>query len=188
MNEYQKRILRYLNKMKRLLGHDYAYKGPTDFIMQHGVWYKPRELPSRFWKGAPMSCYGNSIIVAMMTGLRYVEGYAYTPVADEIHHHAWNIDSDGRVFDTTWVHFGGSGLAYIGVEFLWERAEEATWDGDATILNDFHRGWPILKDKWMGERLIWESMTTVQRARIAKWKSKIENTEEWSYLRATYGG
>ena len=31
------------------------------------------------------------------------------------------------------------------------RAHDCTWHGDATVLDDFNRGWPLLREPWAGE-------------------------------------
>jgi hypothetical protein len=50
--------------------------------------------------------------------------------------------------DSTWCN---TGLAYIGVEFSIERADDATWNGDGHILGDEYRGYPIFREPWKGE-------------------------------------
>ena len=121
-----------------------SYRGPADFVLQHGRWYsaKLNELPT----GHPSTCYGNAIIVAVVHGLPYVEGYALSPIG-RIFPHAWNAQ-DVYAIDTTWRT---PGLAYVGVEFSVERADDCTWNGDATVLNDYKRGWPLLRQPWHGE-------------------------------------
>jgi hypothetical protein len=186
MTEYQIRILKCLKAAKCVTPNDYYYQSPEDFVIKEGLWYKPQPLPRGFFIGKPLMCFGNAIIVSLMTGLRYVEGYAYTPNRDEIHHHAWNIDKHGWVYDTTWIHFGGTGMAYLGVEFSLERADDCTWEGDATILNDYRRKWPLLKTAWTGETS-WE-MQPGQAERLQEWKAKLEQQGIWADLKSKYKG
>lgn len=123
------------------------YRGPTDFVLRHGRFYEPAG-PGRLPWGAPRSCFGNAIAFGVRYDLRYIEGFAVSRAdGGVLVHHAWN--SDGRrAFDVTWR---APGAAYIGVEFSPERADDATWNGDASVLDDFNRGWPLLREPWNGE-------------------------------------
>jgi hypothetical protein len=126
-----------------------VYRGPADFVLRHGRWWRPAgALPDGVEPGLPGRCYGNSIAGAVLHGLRYVQGWALPasgvlPVA-----HAWNADADGRAVDLTWPE---PGRAYLGVEFSVERADDATWNGDADVLDDHRRDWPLLREPWRGE-------------------------------------
>jgi hypothetical protein len=129
----------------------YVYNGAADFLLQHGKWYEPMPYPEGMWDGVPKCCFGNSIIAAVKYGLRYVEGFAVANLGIRLHlpvHHAWNVDSSGRLYDSTWKPIG---LAYFGVEFSVERADDATWNGDASVLNDYQRGNPLFRQRWNGE-------------------------------------
>lgn len=172
------------------------YHGPADFVLQHGKWYQPSKLPSHIPFGAPNTCFANAINASVLYGLPYVEGFAvgYYPGHDPaLIHHGWNL-LDGRVIDTTWcaeaVMVDGNWrvkvpfenallpLAYYGVIFRVERADEATWDGGATVLDDPHRGHPILRKFWQGERddVKWEFS---ERLRIVRDKDE-KAYEKWA--------
>jgi len=58
------------------------------------------------------------------------------------------LDEQGRAIELTWR---APGLAYLGVPFAVERADDCSWVGDATVLDDWRRGWPLLRDRWRGE-------------------------------------
>jgi hypothetical protein len=122
-----------------------AYRGPADFLLQHGIFY-PVPAHARMPQGAPLTCYGNALAWAAVRGWPYVEGVAIdrlkVPMA-----HAWNVEN-GELRDTTWMN---TGLAYFGVEFCTERADDCAWNGDASVLNDGNRGWPLLRQHWAGE-------------------------------------
>lgn len=135
------------------------YAGPADFVRRHGRWYDV----ARTAPGAPRLCYANAIGYAVAFGWAYVEGYAMVPLTpgssrtvapgvvmrmaagDEVVQHAWCVDDAGRPVEVTWPV---PGRAYRGVAFAAERADDATWNGDATVLDDFHRGWPLLRREW----------------------------------------
>jgi hypothetical protein len=128
----------------------YAYDSPIDFLLQHGQWYRPRSCPPDIQKGLPKCCYGNAIIAAVRYELRYVEGFACLDLGEEarVFHHAWCTNAAGQLFEVTWPE---SGLAYYGVEFSVERADDCTWNGDACVLWDHSREYPLLREPWSGE-------------------------------------
>lgn len=144
-----------------------AYDGPAAFVLEHGEWFAPARPPATIPHGPPGLCFGNAIHAAVLYDLEYVEGWAVTPgdVGLPVHH-AWNTDAAGRLVDVTWTGprastrisgdrayrvFGRPGAAYLGVRFSVERADDCTWNGDATVLDDFARGWPLLRERWHGE-------------------------------------
>jgi hypothetical protein len=144
-------LRRMLANLRRAWGSshpEFVYRGPMDFVLRHGRSYVPQPLPKPYRVGAQKMCFGNAIIVAASYGLAYVEGYALAPTIRFPIHHAWNADADGNLVDTTWA---GTGAAYLGVAFALGRADEATWDGDGTVLDDFKRRWPLLREPWTGE-------------------------------------
>lgn len=125
-----------------------VYRGPADFLLQHGRWWRPADLPEGVELGAPRACFGNAMNASIVHGLRYVQGYALPASSPLPVPHAWGADDDGHALEVTWSQ---QGRAYLGVEFSPERADDATWNGDADILDDFHRGWPVLRERWRGE-------------------------------------
>lgn len=133
-----------------------VYRGPADFVLREG---KPYERAGVCRTGAPRACFGNSIAFAThneTSGWRYVEGYALAPWRQLLDvvipiHHAWVVDADGVMYEPTWP---APGQAYLGVEFSVERADDATWNGDASVLDDWKRRWPLLRRPWRGEDLV----------------------------------
>lgn len=121
------------------------YTSPFDFIAQHGRIYTgqwKRQYPI----GRQKMCFGNAVLLAGRFGLKYVEGFALAPTGEVIMH-AWN-EEDGTLLDSTWAN---TGLLYLGVEFSVERADDATWNGDANIINDENRNYPVFQQRWSGE-------------------------------------
>jgi len=125
----------------------YAYGGVFDYLLQHGRWYVPRRLPKHIPRLAPKQCFWNSVILGVIHGTTYVEGYAMSTIGLPVHH-AWGSDAQGRLYEVTWDMVG---TAYCGVEFSLERADNATWVGDASVLDDWKRRWPIFQQPWDGE-------------------------------------
>lgn len=149
----------------------YAYSCGQDFVLKHGSWFKPCRKPKNFSWGRPKCCFGNAIILAAQNEfLPYVEGYAllklkngFVPI-----HHAWN-DMDGSALDVTWKV---SGAAYFGVRFSVEHADDCTWNGDATVLDDWKRQWPLFRKPWQGDGdKIWPPSPRLLLARRLKEKN-----------------
>jgi hypothetical protein len=94
-------------------------------------------------------CFANALNCALVyPGWTYVEGYALEPLTRMPIHHAWGLDERGRAIELTWRV---PGLAYLGVPFAVERADDCSWVGDATVLDDYRRAWPLLRERWQGE-------------------------------------
>lgn len=131
------------------------YRGPADFVLRHGTPYEWRPLPENVRPGAPRACFGNAIALAhdaqvRGTGLHYVEGFALDPGRTRLPIlHAWLVDDEGKVVDPTWWRYPTD--AYLGVIFSTARADDATWNGDACVLDDWMRGWPLFRQPWTGE-------------------------------------
>lgn len=134
----------------------FAYAGPAGFVLEHGkTWTAAPTLPEGVRDGAPRMCFGNAIACCGIYGMRYVEGYAMNRIDPVPVHHAWNLDDAGDIYDVTWARLAREHdlghVAYLGVEFSVERADDATWNGNATVLDDDERGWPLLRQRWDGE-------------------------------------
>jgi hypothetical protein len=179
-----------------------AYRGPADFVLQHGQSFLPRA------HGRPMGlakhCFGNAIFACLREGLRYVEGFALCrhvldPEPPVLAHHGWNMDAEGRLIDLTWNADSGQadlarvrGLAYLGVEFSVERADIGTWANDATVLEDPAHGWPLLREPWRGEDFTKEWTTSgylnliragADEREVCRWL--LENLERGAYDETT---
>lgn len=127
------------------------YSDPFDFVLRHGHEYRAvplgrRELTQRFRYGQEKACFANSIMAGVLhDDLRYVEGFAFNGLLPI--HHAWNVDRAGRAIDFTWreAKIPIAVRAYVGVVFPLELAWDALWEGDAAVLDDWQRDWPILR-------------------------------------------
>jgi hypothetical protein len=177
MSDLNECWLERLRDMKRQQGEvpeGWVYEGIEDFVLQHGVWYRPTGWPPR--QGAPKSCFGNAVMNAALYGVKYIEGMAL-PGMTFINgvplpslsgprrpiHHAWNLDVDGQLCDNTWMN---KGLAYIGVEFSVGRADNATWFDDASVL-DNPRSRKLYRQPWTGENynLVWRKSKALRLLR-----------------------
>lgn len=153
MSQARERLLRLLERLRDVAPQPPGlhYRLMWDFVLRHGTWYEPRAYPPNLPDGRIKQCFGNSIMLSAARGYRYIEGFALMPEPFNSYlpmHHAWNADAFGALIDSTW---NNEGIAYLGVEFSVERADDATWNGDASVLNDFRRGFPLFRDLWQGE-------------------------------------
>lgn len=158
MTPAEKQLRRWLREQREAfeLRPGMLYRGPADFVICHGEWMSPFACMPLI----PSQCYQNAIIAAEYRGWTYVEGYAMAPDpallagSNAIYQgppfvqHAWALDKRGRMVELTWPV---PGAAYRGVAFHHGRADHATWDGDASVLDDFNRNHPLLREAWVGE-------------------------------------
>ena len=90
-----------------------TYPTAAEFLLIHGQAFTPptRPRPKGMRKGSDKQCFSNATNAAYWDNHRYVEGYAtsFIPV-----HHAWVLDGDGTLIETTWAKPGD---AYFGVVF-----------------------------------------------------------------------
>jgi hypothetical protein len=137
-----------------------CYRSPFGFVLEHGREYTGK-WDSRWPIGVQKMCFGNAIAHAGIDRLKYVEGFAVAP-SGEAFLHGWNTDESGTLIDTTWAN---TGLCYFGVEFSLERADDASWNGDACVLNDEHRGYPLFQRRWTGEdySIVWPHSDRIER-------------------------
>jgi hypothetical protein len=96
------------------LGHP----GPRlmlETVLHAGVDCIAQPLPYRYKRGWPKMCFANAAKLARRARgkLTYVEGYALRPDISLPMHHAWTIDSKGRVVDPTWET--PEDCTYVGV-------------------------------------------------------------------------
>jgi hypothetical protein len=181
LNEYERELYDWMVKLRDLkksggLMEGYAYCGMEDFLLQHGVWYRPAAgmIPPR--QGAPKSCFGNALWNAALYKVPYIEGVALPGVSiingvalPSLNtprlpvHHGWNLDCDGELCDTTWMNHG---LAYLGVEFSVGRADNATWFDDGSVLDNPRNQFKIYREPWTGENfnLVWRQSKPLRQA------------------------
>lgn len=145
LGEVRKAMVMAATKYPMLPG--LVYTSPYDFIAQHGRDYRPVPWKGDYKIGAQKQCFANALTLAGIHGLKYVEGICLAPSGEAILH-GWNALEDGELVDSTW---GNSGLIYLGVEFSVERADDALWNGEAHVLNDENRAYPVLRQRWQGE-------------------------------------
>jgi hypothetical protein len=119
------------------------------FVLMHGqVWKRLGQRPAGMRLGRAKDCYKNATNAVLdCPAWRYVEGYAHHRLGI-IAEHAWAVDEQGRVIETTWPD---AGTAYVGVAFdeaALRRAICATpcfcllcWQALPRIAPDYARGY-----------------------------------------------
>jgi hypothetical protein len=154
MTDAENEVLLELKKSLAVVDRRYpllpglVYRSHYGFVLEHGRHYERRPWDGRYRIGVQKQCYANAIKLAARFGLKYIEGLCVSPEGGEVIFHAWNADAEDQLIDCTW---GNTGVAYLGVEFSVERADDAQWNGDACVLNDEHRHYPIFQRRWTGE-------------------------------------
>jgi len=79
-------------------------------LRDHGRKWQQKTLPSTISFGTLGECFKNAALLAMEhPELTYVEGFATCVIPM---HHAWCVDPDGNVVDSTWRTLGTS---YFGI-------------------------------------------------------------------------
>jgi len=120
----QKKVRRMVRAMRDEQIKEFEKRKPVEpliycceyhFILKNGKAYKshPRRsfVKNPPTKVFPRHCWRNSIQYALATGMRYVEGYAYSSMCGW-GEHGWCVNNFGNVRDVTW----SKGIFYFGVE------------------------------------------------------------------------
>lgn len=136
------------------------------FTLEHGREWESQELPFGYPAGVPRGCFGNSQKIlfskaAKHEDLVYVEGYACSgslgfpfPTA-----HAWLVDPEGRVVDTTWEDPAIS--TYFGVPFNPEYVARTVRSagGACSMIDNFNDRWELVRNPSLAAEAVmsWEA-------------------------------
>jgi hypothetical protein len=141
MTEPQHGLRLYLEQARDFAGKlptECHYRNVCDFVLREGRFFEPQPRPDSITLRHIGECFRNAFLTMMRTGLQYAEGFATVgskiPVL-----HAWNVDAEGSVIDSTWEPVGS---AYFGVVF-------PPWIVEPTrtsVLDDWESGWPVLRE------------------------------------------
>lgn len=122
-----------------------------DFVLKNGRGWKPGKV---CWANGGSACYVHAGKAAMRNpDYTYVEGYAsmVIPVA-----HAWLVDKDGLVIETTWSEMGKD---YFGIPFR-----------TGYIRQQIKKtGCYSMIDQWESD---WETIRTPREEWIKQWTQK----------------
>lgn len=113
----------------------YCYRNIYDFVLREGRFFEPQPRPDLITLRHIGECFRNAFLTMMKTGLQYAEGYAVTGSKNPVLH-AWNVDAEGSVIDSTWEPVGS---AYFGIILPLSLVRRAK----ASVLDDWESGWPV---------------------------------------------
>ena len=143
MTTEPQRLRTYLEQARDFAGElpaQYRYRNVYDFVLREGRFFEPRPRPDSITLRHIGECFRNAFLTMMRTGLQYVEGFAVVgskiPVL-----HAWNVDAEGTVIDSTWEPVGSIYFGIILPRSIVERAK-------TSVLHEFENGWPVLRESW----------------------------------------
>ncbi len=114
----------------------HSYEG---FIMWEGT---PRIDVRVDVSGRVKECYKNAYMAAIENDWSYVEGYAMSEILPVMH--AWCLDNEGQVVETTWET---AGTEYYGVtlEIMWVTERIAATGMWGVMPNDYLNEYQLLK-------------------------------------------
>jgi hypothetical protein len=122
----------------------YPYASQADFILKHGRAFEWRTLPHGVRTGVPRQCFRKAVRLALRKPgfYTYVEGYAInTWVSGHPVAHAWCVDPEHFVVDTTWEEDAD----YFGVPFRVEYVRRmAGARRDYGLIDNEEMGFPLL--------------------------------------------
>jgi hypothetical protein len=143
MTDPQLCLRTYLERVRDFAGKlptGYCYRNLYDFVLREGRFFEPQPRPDHITLRHIGECFRNAFLTMMRTGLQYAEGYAVVgskiPVL-----HAWNVDAEGSVVDSTWEPVGSVYFGIIVPLSIVRRAKTA-------VLDDWENGWPVLRESW----------------------------------------
>jgi hypothetical protein len=143
MTDPQVSLRMYLEKVRDFAGQlptQYHYRNIYDFVLSEGRFFEPQPRPDSITLRHIGECFRNAFLTMMRTGLAYAEGYAVTGTKIPVLH-AWNVDAEGSVIDSTWEPVGS---AYFGIVFPPSIVERV----QTSVLDDWESGWPVLRESW----------------------------------------
>ena len=148
-----------IRQRHKLVVSEWHYDGMEDFVLKEGriFWEISPHQPElhghkkqRYRPRVPKQCFDNAYksAVASRGHLRYVEGFAFNGILPV--HHAWTIDADDRIVDTTWCGDGSGmwpevGSAYMGVEFPITYVRSLRTKDNICVIDQWQNNWPVLR-------------------------------------------
>jgi len=147
--EELREYLMTISKFHSLHNKKHRYNSPESFILNNGKEYSKIHNYDLGKIGKPKQCYANAGTQAVeseyfKTKFRYVEGYAFGSILPVSH--AWLIDNNEVVIETTWK---SNGDAYFGVEIPMHYLRSITcknnrWD---SVIANYKMRFPLLTEE-----------------------------------------
>ena len=134
---------------------DWAFNTLYHFVDELGSDYVGRALPDQYEFDTPKQCYSNSTILCIGYGcLTYCEGYVLPGKIPIPLAHAWCVDSDGGVVDTTLAD--PTGWEYCGVQIKEEYVIKILSERGyhAGVLDNWQNRWPLLTGEHRWEDVV----------------------------------
>ena len=151
MTPHQAELLEFLVRSKPTLAAKALLKrSAQQFVLDHGWWYEPIEVPRSIATGSIQECHTNAVdLVLADSSLCYCEGFALFKGGGQPTIHAWVTDERGRAIDNTWPQ---PGVAYAGVPFksLFVNITSLKNRAIISLIDDWTNGWPLRGD--LGDR------------------------------------
>jgi hypothetical protein len=141
IEKYLKQITDFHKQNRKNKPLGLKYWCVEDYILQNGYFMGSYSISSKpiYPKGKMKECFRNTHLLSYTQGLQYVEGYAMGVIPV---YHAWNLDSDGNIIDTTWK----DGSEYYGIVLNFKLVEETVnRRGCYGVIDNYQEGWPLLK-------------------------------------------
>ena len=129
---------------------DVVYNSYEELVLREGTTYTRLRSTEGYPRGVPKRCFLNAtrIVDGNPKSLTYVEGYAMSEKVTIPVEHAWAVDGEGNVVDTTWPTSDATSRAYVGLPIPHRlRMRLQTQTGVYDILNRLNAT-TILSSKW----------------------------------------
>lgn len=110
----------------------YHYRNIYDFVLREGRFFEPGPRPEQITLRHIGECFRNAFLTTMVEGYAVIGGK--NPVL-----HAWNVDAEGCVVDSTWEPVGS---AYFGIILPPSIVRRA----NASVLDDWESSWSVLRE------------------------------------------
>jgi hypothetical protein len=139
--EIETHLRQVLTFLRGKVRKDYKYSSVEEFVLKEGRFMGQRSPKSdEYPRGTPKECFRNAYNLCHK--LRYCEGYARYALSVIPLQHAWLLDSDGNVIDTTWA----AGEEYFGLEFPTEFVIKTVLSrGSFGVIDNWEMRWPLLR-------------------------------------------
>lgn len=171
--QYIRNVARMMDQARMARGSDLRYSSNEAVLLEKGRFWTPQRRPRWARRRMMKLCYANTISLiagAWRRPLRYVEGIAYPRDGVLPVFHAWAVDSEDRVIDTTWPD--SEQALYFGMPFDFR----AVWA--------FYKGHPDGVGMIEGQYVIDFPLLRRGRITVEDVERGLERRDDWRWHRA----